>query len=106
MVRLLNRNTTQPVWQARKPPPATTGFGDTSKCDGWPVRVKATEGNDGSGVLRIDFPGGAGADKLEPIEWDELFTLFDDRKLAMIYQEETKDEKESRFVKFVSRDDK
>lgn len=74
--------------------------------DGKPARVKGTEGKDGSGVLRIDFPTGAGEDKLEHLSWDDFFKIFDDSKLAMIYQEETKDGKESRFVKFVSRDDK
>lgn len=74
--------------------------------DGKPARVKGTEGKDGSGVLRIDFLGGAGEDKLEHIEWNEFFKIFDDSKLAIIYQDETKDGKESHFVKFVSRDDK
>lgn len=74
--------------------------------DGKPARVKGTEGKDSSGLLRIDFPKGAGEDKLEHISWGEFFKTFDDSKLAMIYQEETKDGKESRFVKFVARDDK
>jgi hypothetical protein len=74
--------------------------------DGKPARVRGTDGKDGSGLLRIDFPTGAGEDKLEPISWEEFFKTFDDNKLAMIYQEETKDGKESRFVKFVARDSK
>ncbi|CCH51337.1 hypothetical protein BN8_00255 [Fibrisoma limi BUZ 3] len=73
--------------------------------DGKPARVKGTEKNgDGSGVIRIDFPAGAGEDKLEAISWDEFFEEFDKNNLAMLYQEETKDGNESRFVKFVNRD--
>jgi len=70
--------------------------------DGKPARVKGT-GNEEGGLLRINFPGYA-EDNLEEISWDEFFKTFEDRKLALIYQEETKDSKESRFSKFVSRD--
>ena len=70
--------------------------------DGKPARVKGT-GNEEGGLLRINFPGYA-EDNLEEISWDEFFKTFEDRKLALIYQEETKDGKESRFSKFVSRD--
>jgi hypothetical protein len=63
--------------------------------NGKPSKVKATE--DG-GILRIDFderePG------LEPIGWDEFFKVFDERKLAFLYQ----DERDSRFNKFIDRD--
>jgi hypothetical protein len=63
--------------------------------NGKPSKVRATE--DG-GILRIDFderePG------LEPITWDEFFKVFDQRKLAFLYQ----DERKSRFNKFVDRD--
>jgi len=68
--------------------------------NGRPAVVKGTEGEDGEGVLRIEFRH---ADKLEDIEWDEFFQTFDDRKLAFLYQDETSDGKESRFFKFVKR---
>ena len=61
---------------------------------GHPARVKGTE------VLRIDYPGFSGEDTLEPIEWDEFFQTFEDRKLAFLYE----DEKDSRFSKLISRD--
>src|SRR3954468_7945967 len=42
---------------------------------GKPARVRGTA-DGGGGVLRIDFPGGAGEDDLEPISWDEWFEIF------------------------------
>ena len=66
--------------------------------DGEPARVKGTN------LLRINYPGFSGEDTLETIEWDELFKIFDENKLAFLYQEETKAGGESRFSKFVDRD--
>jgi hypothetical protein len=42
---------------------------------GRPARVRATGDGDGDdlGILRIDFPGGAGEEDLEPVSWDESF---------------------------------
>lgn len=71
---------------------------------GHPARVRDTDNKDGGGVLRIDYPGYSGEQELEEISWDEFFETFDDRKLAFLYQDETKDGKESRFSKLVSRD--
>jgi hypothetical protein len=68
---------------------------------GRPAVVKGTEGKDGEGILRIDFQH---ADKLEDIDWDEFFKMFDDRRLAFLYQDKTADGKQSRFFKFVKRD--
>jgi hypothetical protein len=70
--------------------------------NGRPAVVKGTEGKDGEGILRIDFRH---ADKLEDIDWDTFFETFEDRKLAFVYQDKTADGKESRFFKFVSRQD-
>jgi hypothetical protein len=69
--------------------------------DGKPVRVKGTEGKDGSGVLRIDFPGYRGGDTLEEISWEEWYEVFQERELAFLYQDKTSDGKESRFFKLV-----
>jgi hypothetical protein len=71
---------------------------------GHPARVKGTEKKGSVGLLRIDYPGFSGEDTLEPIMWDEFFVAFDDNNLAFLYQEETKDGKESRFSKLVDRD--
>jgi hypothetical protein len=69
---------------------------------GKPAIVKGTEKGD-SALLRIDYPGYSGEDTLEAIEWDEFFQIFDENKLAFLYQEKTQDGGESRFSKFVSR---
>jgi hypothetical protein len=69
---------------------------------GKPVSVRDT-GNGDAGVLRIDFPGGAGQDELEPISWDEWFEKFDENDLAFLYQEEKASGEDSTFFKLVSR---
>ena len=72
--------------------------------DGRPVTVKGTGDKDEPGVLRIDFPGGAGNDRLEEISWDEWFKKFDENKLAFLYQEKKADGSDSTFFKLVNRD--
>jgi hypothetical protein len=69
---------------------------------GTPAKVKGTEGDDGEGILRVDFR--EPDEKLEPIEWDEFFSTFEDRKLAFLYQDKTSDGHPSRFFKFVHRE--
>lgn len=72
--------------------------------DGSPARVRGTEGSGpGTGVLRIDFPGGAGEDQLEHISWDEWFKTFDDNGLALLYQEKKASGEDSTFAKLVER---
>jgi hypothetical protein len=66
--------------------------------------VRGTGGGGDTGVLRIDFPGFSGEDSLQPISWDEFFEKFDERGLALVYQETTRGQK-SNFNKLVSRDD-
>jgi glutathione synthase/RimK-type ligase-like ATP-grasp enzyme len=73
----------------------------TERRGGRPAVVKGTEGDDGEGILRIEFRHG---DKLEDIAWDAFFETFEDRKLAFLYQDKTADGKESRFFKFVKRE--
>ena len=65
---------------------------------GHPARVKGTE------LLRIDYPGFSGEERLEEINWDEFFEAFDENNLAFLYQEKTKDGKQSRFSKLVDRE--
>jgi len=71
---------------------------------GNPARVKGTESKDSAGLLRIDYPGFSGEDTLEQITWEEFFTAFETNNLAFLYQDETKDGKESRFSKLIDRD--
>lgn len=70
---------------------------------GTPARVRGTESGEGVGVLRIDFPGGAGEDQLEHIEWDAWFSTFDANDLAFLYQEQKASGEDSTFVKLVKR---
>ena len=71
--------------------------------DGKPASVRGTEDGDSAGVLRIDFPGGAGDDRLEPISWDDWFQKFDDEGLAFLYQERKASGEDSTFFKLVNR---
>ena len=68
--------------------------------DGHPARVQDT-GGEGGGLLRIDF--NEPEDRLDPIEWDEFFKVFEDNNLAFLYQEKTADGSTSRFNKLVDR---
>jgi hypothetical protein len=71
---------------------------------GHPARVVGTGSGDDAGLLRIDFPEAEESDEsLEEISWDEFFEKFDEKKLAFMYQERTKDGKRSYFNKLVSR---
>lgn len=65
---------------------------------GHPAKVKGTE------LLRIDYPGFSGEESLQEIGWDEFFREFDRNNLAFLYQEKTKDGKQSRVSKLIDRD--
>ncbi|MBD8062204.1 hypothetical protein [Oceanitalea stevensii] len=71
--------------------------------DGKPASVRGTEDGDTAGILRIDFPGGAGTDDLEHISWEDWFAKFEDEKLAFLYQEHKASGEDSTFFKLVSR---
>ena len=71
--------------------------------DGRPAQVRGTAGSQGTGVLRIDFPGGAGSDDLETLDWDRWFEKFDDSHLAFLYQERKASGEDSTFFKLVER---
>lgn len=72
------------------------------KRGGNPAVVAETRGQNGGGVLRIDFddPGGDGDQRIERIGWDEFFRVFDRNKLAFLREEDAN----SRFNKFVERE--
>ncbi len=69
-----------------------------------PACVRGTGAPDDVGMIRLDFPGYSGEDKLQPISWDEWFEKFDERKLALVYQDETSGGQKSNFNKLVSRE--
>jgi hypothetical protein len=71
---------------------------------GRPARVRSRGGGDDPGLLRIDFPGGAGEEQLERISWDEWFETFDEGGLAFLYQELRAGGEDSTFFKLVRRD--
>src|SRR4051812_25458221 len=68
-----------------------------------PARVKGTGGNGDPGIIRLDFPGYTGADKLEPLPWSQWFKAFDANDLALIVQDRTASGRRSNFNKLVSR---
>lgn len=64
------------------------------------VRTAGGKGKRKSGgVLRLDF--GPKEENLEETSWDEFFEAFDQSGLAFLYQDKTKDGKESRFNRFI-----
>jgi hypothetical protein len=70
---------------------------------GKPARVRETGSKEDPGILRIDFPGGAGSDSLEVMDWDQWFEKFDENNLAFLYQEQKADGSDSTFFKLVER---
>jgi len=68
--------------------------------NGHPARVKDT--GDKGGLLRIDF--NEPEERLEEISWDEFFRIFEENKLAFLYQDKLEDGATSRFNKLVARD--
>ena len=71
--------------------------------DGSPASVKGTESSDEAGVLRIDFPGGAGDERLEHVSWEDWFAKFDESQLAFLYQKKKADGGDSTFFKLIRR---
>ena len=71
--------------------------------DGTPASVRDTASSQDLGVLRIDFPGGAGTSDLEHVSWDDWFAKFEDAGLAFLYQEHKADGSDSTFFKLVER---
>jgi len=68
---------------------------------GRPAIVKQTDSGD-SALLRIDF--NEPEDRLEEVSWDRFFEIFDTNQLAFLYQDRKADGSESRFFKFVRRE--
>ena len=54
-------------------------------------------------MLRIDFPGGTGAEWIKPIELDDFFEKFEERKLAFLHHQPTRDGGRSYFNKLIDR---
>jgi ferritin-like metal-binding protein YciE len=75
---------------------------------GKPACVQGTGGKGDIGMLRLEFPGKPNAkdSKLQPISWDDFFEKFDERGLALIFQDKTARGQKSNFNKLVSREEK
>jgi hypothetical protein len=71
---------------------------------GKPSCVRGTGSKGDIGMLRLNFPGFSGEDSLEEISWDDWFEKFDERGLALLYQEKTAEGEQSNFNKLVSRE--
>jgi hypothetical protein len=69
-----------------------------------PACAKGTEADDGTCLLRLDFPGYSGAESLQHIPWEQWFRVFDKRGLALIVEDRSADGKPSNFNKLVSRE--
>lgn len=67
---------------------------------GKPAAVKRTHSGKDVGIIRIMFPDAPQSehDALEEISWDDFFDEFEERKLALLY------EQDSMFSKIVGRD--
>ena len=67
---------------------------------GKPAAVKRTHTDDDVGIIRIMFPDAPNSqhDALTEISWDEFFEEFEERDLALLYDED------SMFSKIVGRD--
>ncbi len=71
---------------------------------GQPAVVRGTGKGEDVGILRLDFPGYAGEESLERIEWDDWFEKFDEQNLALVYQEQTAGGAQSNFNKLVKKE--
>ena len=69
-----------------------------------PSCVRGTGNKGDIGLLRLDFPGFSGEDKLEEISWDDFFEKFEERELALLVQDQTAAGETSNFNKLLSRE--
>ena len=71
--------------------------------NGTPASVKGTRSGDAVGLLRIDFAENGKDDRLEAITWAEFFDKFEEKNLALLYQDVKADGEQSTFNKFIAR---
>jgi hypothetical protein len=67
-----------------------------------PASVRGTGKKGDPGILRLDMPGGAGNESLQPVSWDDWFRKFDAQGLALLVDEQSR---ASTFNKLVNRTD-
>ena len=72
--------------------------------DAKPACVRGTGRQKGdTGMIRLDFPGYSGAEKLQEISWRDWFRSFDQNNLALLVQDSTARGQRSNFNKLVAR---
>ncbi|MBD3240285.1 MAG: hypothetical protein GF331_06835 [Chitinivibrionales bacterium] len=80
----------------------------TEERHGEPATVEGTAGQgEEAGLLRIKYPEAHPDDEplsLRPVPWDEFFDKFEEKHLAFVYQDESKEGERSYFYKIVGRD--
>lgn len=69
-----------------------------------PSCVRGTGSKGDIGLLRLDFPGYTGEDKLEEISWDDFFEKFEEQGLSLLVQDKTARGQKSNFNKLISRE--
>lgn len=71
-----------------------------------PACVQGTGKKGDTGLLRLEFPGKPKAkdDRLSEISWEDFFEKFDERGLALVFQDRTADGRKSNFNKLISRE--
>ena len=72
----------------------------TQQRGGKPAKVEGISEDD-PGLLRIDFPDYGDGQNLQEISWSDFFKKFDEKGLALLYQEQTDRGQVSRFNKIV-----
>jgi hypothetical protein len=70
---------------------------------GRPARARIAASGAATDVPRLDIPGEAKNENLEPISWDDWFRKFDEAGLALLYEERGPDGSGSTFNKLVQR---
>jgi hypothetical protein len=71
---------------------------------GFPAHVTRTGDADDVGLIRIDFPGYSGEQSLEHISWEQWFEKFEEKKLALIVENQPPEGAKGRFNKLISRE--
>src|SRR5690606_40501090 len=66
---------------------------------GHPARVKGTGGDGDVGLLRIDFPGYSGEQRLEEISWEEFFEPLAEKGSASPFQDGKTTGRRTRSIK-------
>ena len=66
-------------------------------------RPTTVRGRGGEGVIGIGFDGPTDDDLSEEISWEDFFATFDRERLTFSYEEESREDRQSRFFKLVRR---